>query len=159
MIVKLQTSQRFVSSSISRRSNDHRPHPHTADMDSIKKKMEKLSNETREAENRIAHFESVKAANEAEAEKFEEQLRVVQKKIQAMESQFDVSTEVHHLLLQIFCTYNSIFIVLWECQHGMTQKYNITFSKDLFNTTLKLEGMEKKAGNAESDVSALRYKI
>ena len=41
----------------------------------------------------------------------------------------------------------------------MTQKYIITFSKDLFNTTLKLEGMEKKAGNAESDVSALRYKI
>merc|ERR1712218_122393 len=92
-------------------------------MDSIKKKMEKLSNETREAENRIAHFESVKAANEAEAEKFEEQLRVVQKKIQAMESQFDVSTE------------------------------------DLFNTTLKLEGMEKKAGNAESDVSALRSRL
>merc|ERR1712193_139490 len=86
-------------------------------------KMEKLSNETREAENRIAHFESVKAANEAEAEKFEEQLRVVQKKIQAMESQFDVSTE------------------------------------DLFNTTLKLEGMEKKAGNAESDVSALRSRL
>ena len=52
----------------------------------------------REAENRIAHFESVKAANEAEAEKFEEQLRVVQKKIQAMESQFDVSTEVQQII-------------------------------------------------------------
>ena len=73
VIIKLQSSQKFVSSSTFRRSNDHRPH--TADMDSIKKKMEKLSNETREAENRIAHFESVKAANEAEAEKFEEQLR------------------------------------------------------------------------------------
>merc|ERR1711978_332638 len=92
-------------------------------MDSIKKKMEKLSNETREAENRIAHFESVKAANEAEAEKFEEQLRVVQKKIQAMESQFDVSTE------------------------------------DLFNTTVKLEAMEKKAGNAEGEVSSLRGRL
>ena len=96
MIIKLQSSQKFVSSSTFRRSNDHRPH--TADMDSIKKKMEKLSNETREAENRIAHFESVKAANEAEAEKFEEQLRVVQKKIQAMESQFDVSTEVQQVI-------------------------------------------------------------
>ena len=40
----------------------------------------------------------VKAANEAEAEKFEEQLRVVQKKIQAMESQFDVSTEVQQVI-------------------------------------------------------------
>ena len=29
--------------------------------------------------------------------------------------------------------------------------------KDLFNTTLKLEGMEKKAGNAEGEVAALRY--
>jgi len=89
-------------------------------MDSIKKKMEKLANETADAEARIAHFEAVKAANEAEAEKFEEQLRVVQKKIQAMESSFDVCTE------------------------------------DLFNTTVKLEAMEKKAGNAEGEVSSLR---
>merc|ERR1712126_799572 len=89
-------------------------------MDSIKKKMEKLSNETAIAEARISHFEEVKAANEAEAEKFEEQLRNVQKKMQAMESSFDVCTE------------------------------------DLFNQTLKLEEMEKKAGNAESEVSALR---
>ena len=66
-------------------------------MDSIKKKMEKLSKETLEAEARIAHFESVKAANEAEAEKFEEQLRMVQKKIQALESQYDVCTEVENL--------------------------------------------------------------
>ena len=42
-------------------------------MDSIKKKMEKLANETQDAEARIAHFEAVKAANEAEAEKYEEQ--------------------------------------------------------------------------------------
>merc|ERR1712177_46549 len=92
-------------------------------MDSIKKKMEKLSNETAIAEARISHFEEVKAANEAEAEKFEEQLRNVQKKMQAMESSFDACTE------------------------------------DLFNQTLKLEEMEKKAGNAESEVSALRSRL
>jgi len=85
--------------------------------------MEKLSNETAIAEARISHFEEVKAANEAEAEKFEEQLRNVQKKMQAMESSFDVCTE------------------------------------DLFNQTLKLEEMEKKAGNAESEVSALRSRL
>merc|ERR1712055_80864 len=72
------------------------------------------------AEARIAHFEEIKALNEAEAEKYEEQLRNVQKKMQAMESSFDVVTE------------------------------------DLFNQTLKLEEMEKKAGNAESEVSSLR---
>merc|ERR1712126_779457 len=94
-------------------------HPPSIIMDSIKKKMEKLSNETAIAEARISHFEEVKAANEAEAEKFEEQLRNVQKKMQAMESSFDVCTE------------------------------------DLLNQTLKLEEMEKKAGNAESEVSAL----
>jgi chromosome segregation ATPase len=92
-------------------------------MDSIKKKMEKLSNETASAETRIAHFDEVKAANEAEAEKFEEQLRNVQKKMQGMESQYDVCTE------------------------------------DLFNQTLKLEEMEKKAGNAEGEVSGLRSRL
>jgi len=92
-------------------------------MDSIKKKMEKLANETAEAESRIANYESIKAANEAEAEKFEEQLRVVQKKMQAMESQFDVCTE------------------------------------DLFNQTIKLEEMEKKAANAEGEVSSLRSRL
>ena len=35
-------------------------------MDAIKKKMEKLANETNEAEMRIAHFEDIKAANELE---------------------------------------------------------------------------------------------
>ena len=89
-------------------------------MDAIKKKMEKLSNETASAEARIAHFEDIKAANELEAEKFEEQLRNIQKKMQAMESAFDVCTE------------------------------------DLFNQTVKLEEMEKKAGNAEGEVSSLR---
>ena len=33
---------------------------------------------------RIAHFEDIKAANEAEAEKFEEQLRNIQKKMQVI---------------------------------------------------------------------------
>ena len=92
-------------------------------MDSIKKKMEKLANETAEAESRIANFELIKAANEAEAEKFEEQLRVVQKKMQAMESQFDVCTE------------------------------------DLFNQTIKLEEMEKKANNAEGMVGDLARRL
>jgi len=92
-------------------------------MDSIKKKMEKLANETADAETRIAHFDEIKAANEAEAEKFEEQVRNIQKKMQAMESAFDVCTE------------------------------------DLFNQSLKLEEMEKKAGNAEGEVSSLRSRL
>ena len=92
-------------------------------MDSIKKKMEKLANETAEAESRIAHFEEIKAQNEAEAEKYEEQVRNIQKKMQAMESAFDVCTE------------------------------------DLFNQSVKLEEMEKKAGNAESEVSGLRGRM
>ena len=62
-------------------------------MDAIKKKMEKLSNETAEAEARIAHFEDIKAANELEADKFEEQLKAIQKKIQGMESAYDVCIE------------------------------------------------------------------
>merc|ERR1740128_121163 len=32
-------------------------------------------------------------------------------------------------------------------------------TEDLFNQTVKLEEMEKKAGNAESDVSALRGRL
>merc|ERR1712004_191202 len=85
--------------------------------------MEKLSNETADAESRIAHFEEIKAQNEAEADKFEEQVRNIQKKMQAMESAFDVCTE------------------------------------DLFNQTVKLEEMEKKAGNAEGDVSSLKSRL
>ena len=92
-------------------------------MDSIKKKMEKLANETAEADMRIAHFEEIKEGYEAEAEKFEEQVRNILKKMQAMESAFDVCTE------------------------------------DLFNQTVKLEEMEKKAGNAEGDVSSLRSRL
>ena len=53
-------------------------------MDSIKQKMTKLANETADAEARIAHFEEIKAQNEAEAEKYEEQLRNVQKKMQVI---------------------------------------------------------------------------
>merc|ERR1712168_370285 len=71
----------------------------------------------------ISHFENVKAANEAEADKYEEQLKIIQKKIQAMESQYDGCIE------------------------------------DLFNQTVKLESMEKKAGSAESEVSALRSRL
>ena len=86
-------------------------------MDSIKKKMEKLANETAEAEARIAHFEEIKAANEAEAEKFEEQLRNIQKKMQAMESQFDVCTEDLFnqtvKLLQFFLCKLSLLIILY----------------------------------------------
>ena len=89
-------------------------------MDSIKKKMEKLASKTAEAEGRIAKYDEIKAGHEAEAEKYEEQVRNLQKKMQAMESQFDVCTE------------------------------------DLFNQSIKLEEMEKKAGNAENEVSALR---
>jgi len=92
-------------------------------MDAIKKKMEKLVNETSDAERRIAHYEEIKAANELEADKFEEQLRVVQKKIQNMEGSYDMCIE------------------------------------DLFNQTVKLEGMEKKATNAEQEVSALRGRL
>ena len=44
-------------------------HSISGKMDSIKKKMEKLESETAEAEARIAHFDQIKAQNEAEAEK------------------------------------------------------------------------------------------
>lgn len=97
-------------------------HP-PATMDAIKKKMEKLTNETAAAEARIETFERLKESNEAEAEKFEEQLRIVNKKIQSLESAYDVTVE------------------------------------DLFNQTVKLEAMEKKASMADGEVSALRNKL
>merc|ERR1712042_236750 len=81
------------------------------------------SSDPRWTASRIAHFEELKAQNEAEAEKYEEQVRNLQKKMQVMESQFDVCTE------------------------------------DLFNQSIKLEEMEKKAGNAENEVSALRGRL
>merc|ERR1711935_490052 len=105
------------------RSSRNYRHTFLESMDSIKKKMEKLASETAEAEARIAQFEEVKAGNEAEAEKYEEQVRNIQKKMQAMESQFDCCIE------------------------------------ELFNQTLKPEEMEKKAGNAESEVAALRSRL
>merc|ERR1712112_271410 len=40
----------------------------------------------------------------------------------------------------------------------MEGQYDVTF-EDLFNQTVKLEEMEKKAGNAESEVSALRGRM
>merc|ERR1719481_1128873 len=40
----------------------------------------------------------------------------------------------------------------------MEGQYDVTF-EDLFNQTVKLEEMEKKAGNAESEVSALRSRM
>ena len=91
-------------------------------MDAIKKKMEKLGNETAGADARINKYETMKTINGAEADKFEEQVRIFQKKIQAMEGSYDMSIE------------------------------------DLFNQTVKLEAMDKKAGMAESEVSALRSK-
>ena len=106
-----------------RRAGPPVPLSHQSAMDAIKKKMEKLSAETAAAEARISHFERMKESNEAEAEKFEEQLRIVNKKIQTMESAYDVTVE------------------------------------DLFNQSVKLEAMEKKAGMADSDVSALRSKL
>ena len=92
-------------------------------MDSIKKKMEKLSNETAEAEERINKFDDIKMSYELEAERYEEHVRNIQKKMQVMESSFDVCTE------------------------------------DLFTQSVKLEEMEKKAGNAESEVSGLRSRL
>ena len=62
-------------------------------MDAIQKKMEKLAAETREAETRILKFESLKIENEREAEKFEDQLRIIQKKIQALEGSYDMCIE------------------------------------------------------------------
>merc|ERR1711892_1358358 len=41
---------------------------------------------------------------------------------------------------------------------AMESAYDVTI-EDLFNQTVKLEEMEKKAGNAEGDVSGLRSKL
>ena len=82
-------------------------------MDSIKKKMQSLAKETSNAEARaVRSEEEVKRINDT-ADSYEENVKQLQKKIQATEGQFDVCTE------------------------------------DLFNQTIKLEEMEKKAGNAE----------
>ena len=70
-------------------------------MDSIKQKMTKLANETADAEARIAHFEEIKAQNEAEAEKYEEQLRNVQKKMQVIFMIFSIMIIVNISIIMI----------------------------------------------------------
>jgi len=85
--------------------------------------MQSLAKETEGAEARAFRSEEeVRRINET-ADNFEEQVRQLQKKIQAGEGQFDVCTE------------------------------------DLFNQTLKLEDMEKQAGNAEGNVGALARRM
>ena len=73
-------------------------------MDSIKQKMTKLANETADAEARIAHFEEIKAQNEAEAEKYEEQLRNVQKKMQVIFMIFCIMIIVNIIMIMIMIT-------------------------------------------------------
>ena len=85
-------------------------------MDSIKKKMQSLANETANAIARFEKWERELNKINENADSLEEQVKSIQKKIQQTESAFDVATE------------------------------------DLFNQTIKLEEMEKKAGNAESQV-------
>ena len=110
-------------------------------MDAIKKKMEKLSAETAAAETRIETFEAMKLANEAEAEKYEEQLRMVSKII--------LNSHFFHLLF--------IKQVNKKIQN-IESNYDVAV-EDLFNQSVKLESMEKKAGMADSEVSALRNKL
>ena len=92
-------------------------------MDSIKKKMQSLANETASAVMRFEKWEKELNRINETADSLEEQVKAIQKKIQQTESAFDVCTE------------------------------------DLFNQTIKLEEMEKKAGNAEGEVSALRGRL
>ena len=92
-------------------------------MDSIKKKMQNLANETANAKARAQKWEDEAAATNEDADQREEQVRSLQKKIQAIEGAYDVCTE------------------------------------DLFNQTIKLEGMEKKANNAEAQVGDLARRV
>ena len=92
-------------------------------MDSIKKKMQSLATETAKAQARAERWEAEMEDTNRTADNFEEQVRLLQKKIQAAESQYDVCTE------------------------------------DVFNQTIKLEEMEKKAGNAESQVGDLARRL
>lgn len=92
-------------------------------MDSIKKKMQSLANETATAKARAERWEKEVENINIMADQFEEQVRNLQKRIQQTESAFDVSTE------------------------------------DLFNQTIKLEEMEKKAGNAEGCVGDLARRL
>jgi len=92
-------------------------------MDSIKKKMQSLANETSSAVSRFAKWEKEVTSTNATADHLEDQVKAIQKKIQQTESAFDVTTE------------------------------------DLFNQTIKLEEMEKKAGNAEGQVGDLARRL
>ena len=92
-------------------------------MDSIKKKMQNLANETANAKARAEKWDDEAADINADADQKEEQVRSLQKKIQAIEGAYDVCTE------------------------------------DLFNQTIKLEGMEKKANNAEAQVGDLARRV
>jgi chromosome segregation ATPase len=92
-------------------------------MDSIKKKMQSLGNETAHATARAERWEKEVANINATADASEEQVKNLQRKIQQTESAFDVCTE------------------------------------DLFNQTIKLEEMEKKAGNAEGQVGDLARRL
>ena len=94
-----------------------------SEMDSIKKKMQSLANETASAVMRFEKWEKELNRINETADSLEEQVKAIQKKIQQTESAFDVCTE------------------------------------DLFNQTIKLEEMEKKAGNAEGEVSSLRGRL
>ena len=93
------------------------------EMDSIKKKMMSLANETASAVTRFEKWEKEVTSANANAEHLEDQVKAIQKKIQQTESAFDVTTE------------------------------------DLFNQTIKLEEMEKKAGNAEGQVGDLARRL
>jgi len=92
-------------------------------MDSIKKKMQSLANETANAVGRYEKWQREVDSVNATADQLEDQVKAIQKKIQQTESAFDVATE------------------------------------DLFNQTIKLEEMEKKAGNAEGQVGDLARRL
>jgi len=62
-------------------------------MDSIKKKMQSLANETANARFKAETWEAKVATANATADNFEEQVRQLQKKIQATEGRFDCTTE------------------------------------------------------------------
>jgi len=62
-------------------------------MDSIKKKMQSLANETATARFKAETWEAKVATANSTADNFEEQVRQLQKKIQATEGRFDVTTE------------------------------------------------------------------
>jgi len=92
-------------------------------MDSIKKKMQSLANETAHARARAEKWEKEVASINATADQFEEQVKNLQKRIQQTEGALDACTE------------------------------------DLFNQTIKLEEMEKKASNADQNVVDLARRL